>query len=223
MDRGLYLLVEIEDIVVARACSKRGVVDILVLETKEQLRRSLHLELHTAGTKDLVCRTDVELHIRDVELLLVVMLHLADLLLPVPVHQLALSVLVVLVLREHIRRSDVRVAHARAYDIGTRLGLVLDGRGDVRRVLKIERRGRLRQLAVVLRTKLAHLRWRPDGAVGLGDIVGSGLECRVFTVRSRGSGARGRLLSFLRLFLCRLTCSLFCHKLLKRLLGIDRH
>ena len=138
----LDLLVEIEDVVVSRAQRKRRVRDILMFEAEEQLRTSLHLQLHTAGTEHFIGRTDVELHIGDIKFLLVVMLYLADFLLPIPVHQLPLRVLIILVLRQHIRRGDIRVADLRTDDIGTGLRLIFHGCGDIIRVLQVHRTGR---------------------------------------------------------------------------------
>ena len=138
LDAGLYLLIEIEDVVVACACSKRRVGDILVFESEEQFSRTLHLELHTAGTEHFIGRTDVKLHIGDVEFRFVVMLHFAYLLLPVAVHELAFGITVVFLLREHVRRSDIGIAHLGADDIGARLGLVLYGRGDVGWVVEVQ-------------------------------------------------------------------------------------
>ena len=122
-----------------------------MLEAEEQLRASLHLQLHTARTEYLIRRTDVKLHIGDVKLLLVVVLHFADLLLPVFMHDLPLRKVVILLLRQHVWRRDIRVTHLRPDDISARLRLVFYGRGDIIRVLQIQRTRRLHQLSVVLR------------------------------------------------------------------------
>ena len=135
---GLDLLVEIEDVVIARAYSKRRVGDVLVLESEEQLGASLHLQLHTARTEHFVRRTDIELHVGDVELGLVVMLHLAYFLLPVPVHDLPLGVMVIFVLRQHIRRRDVGLADACVQHVHTCLRLVFHGGGYITRILQIQ-------------------------------------------------------------------------------------
>ena len=102
-----------------------------MLEAEQQLRASLHLQLHTARTEHLVRRTDVKLHIRDVELLLVIVLHFADLLLPVFMHDLPLRKVVILLLRQHVRRRDIGVPHSRADDIRAAFRLVFYGRGDI--------------------------------------------------------------------------------------------
>ena len=117
--------------------------------------------MHTAGTEHFIGRTDVELHIGDIKFLLVVMLYLADFLLPIPVHQLPLRVLIILVLRQHIRRGHIRVADLRTDDIGTGLRLIFHGCGDIIRVLQVHRTGRCTQCAEVLETQLLHLRRCP--------------------------------------------------------------
>ena len=171
LDARLDLLVEIEDVIVPRTLCQGRVLDVLVLESEEQLRRTLHLQLHTAGTEELICRTDIELHVRDIEFLLVVMLHFAHFLLPVLVHDLPLGVFVVLVLCEHVRCRDVRVADTGMDDVRAGLRLVLHGRRDVIRVLQVHRTVRLRQLAVVLRAQLLHVSRCPDSAVRLRHII----------------------------------------------------
>ena len=71
-----------------------------MFESKEQFCRTLHFELHAAGTEYFIGCTDVEFHIGDVEFLLVVMFYFAYFLLPVALHDLSLGVLVVFFLRE---------------------------------------------------------------------------------------------------------------------------
>ena len=138
LHRTTSLLIEIEDVVVACACSKRRVGDILVFESEEQFSRTLHLELHTAGTEHFIGRTDVKLHIGDVEFRFVVMLYFAYLLLPVPMHELAFGITVVFLLRKHVRCCDIGITYLCADDIGARLGLVLYGRGDVGWVVEVQ-------------------------------------------------------------------------------------
>ena len=179
LDAGLDLLVEIEDVIVSRPHGKRRVRDILVLETEKQLGASLHLELHTARTEHFVRRTDVEFHVGDVELGLVVMLYFSDLLLPVPVHHLTLRVVVVFVLREHVRRCDVGLADAGVNDISACLRLIFNGGGDVVRVLQVKRTDGLLQFAEVLHAQLLHFRRSPDSAVGLRHIVRCALRAPV--------------------------------------------
>ena len=100
-----------------------------MLESEQQLGATLHLELHTTGTKDLICRAYVELHVGDVELPLVAVLYFADFLLPVAVHLLALAVAHVLVVVEHVGRSYIHVTNLRVDDVIAVFGVVLDLRG----------------------------------------------------------------------------------------------
>ena len=97
----------------------------------------MHLQLHTARTEHFVGGTDVEFHIGDVELTLVVVFHLADLLLPVLVHDLPFRVVVVFVLRQHVRRRHVRLADTRMNDVCSCLRLVFNGGGNIARVLQV--------------------------------------------------------------------------------------
>ena len=89
-------------------------------------------------TEHFVRRTDVELHVGDVELGLVVMLHLAYFLLPVMVHDLPLGIVVILLLGEHVRGCDVRVAQFGADNVRTCLRPVFNGCGDIIGVLKVQ-------------------------------------------------------------------------------------
>ena len=86
IDIHLNLLVKVKDIIIARFERQTWVIDELVLKTKKQLGTSLQLQLNTARTKYFIGWTDIELHVRDVELLFVIVLDLADFLLPVAVH-----------------------------------------------------------------------------------------------------------------------------------------
>ena len=97
----------------------------------------MHLQLNTTRTEHFVRRADVKLHVCDVEFRLVVMFDLADFLLPVFMHDLALGELVVFVLRQHIRRGDVGVSDARVDDVCACLRLILHGGGDVIRILQV--------------------------------------------------------------------------------------
>ena len=139
-----------------------------MLETEEQFCRSLHLELYTTGSEHFIRRTDVELHVRDVELLLVVMFDLADLLLPVLMHDLPFGVPVVLVRREHVRRRYIRLTDTRMQHVRTCNGIIFDGRGNVVRILQVHRTLRQRQLLEVLRAELLDLYRRKDRAVRFG-------------------------------------------------------
>ena len=109
-----------------------------MLESEEQFRRTLHLELYATRAEHFIGRSDIELHIGDVEFRFVIMLDFSDFLLPVFMHDLSLGVLVIFLLREQVRRSDVRITHARANDVRTCLRLVLHGGGDIVRVVQVK-------------------------------------------------------------------------------------
>ena len=97
----------------------------------------MHLQLHTTGTEHFVRRTDVKLHIRDIELTLVAVLNFADLLLPVTVHLLAFAVTQVFLLVKQIRRGYIYIANLRVNDVIPVIRIVLHG-GRLR-VLKLHR------------------------------------------------------------------------------------
>ena len=142
-----------------------------MFESEQQFGTTLHLELYTARAEHFVGRTDVKLHIRDVKFRLVVMLNFADFLLPVAVHDLPLRILVIFLLREHVRRRNVRLAYARTKNVRACLRLILNGGGDVLRIVQVERRDRRGQVPEVLCAELVHLCGSPDGRVGIGNDV----------------------------------------------------
>ena len=143
------------------------------------------------------------------------MLHFADFLLPVAMHDLTLGILVVLLLGKHVRRSDIHVAHLGANDVGARFRLVLNGRSDVIRILEIHRRDRLGKFAVILCANLLHVGRRPESAVRLGHEIGNVFGRQFFT-------GRYFLCTFLTCcfplcFLCLTTCFLFLRRFAFRL------
>ena len=157
----LYLLVEIEDVVITSTLRKARIFNVLVLKSEEQFRRPLHLQLHTARSEYLVCWTDVELHVRDVELLLVVVLHLAYLLLPVLVHRLLFAVRRILLRRHQVRRRDIHIAYLRVNHIVPRVRLILHLRLHIRGVAQVQTALRQRQRLIILCPQLLHLRRCP--------------------------------------------------------------
>ena len=68
--RQVYFLVEIEAGGFAVALRKRWVVGELVVVADFQLCGALGLQLNTARTENLLCRTEVEMHVREVKFLL---------------------------------------------------------------------------------------------------------------------------------------------------------
>ncbi len=200
IDIDLYLLIEIEDVVVAGTDGKTRVAYILVLEAEEQLGRTLHLELHAAGAKDLVGRTDIEFHIGDVEFLLVVMLYLAYLLLPVAVHHLLLDIGTIFLGRHEVRRSNVRITYTGVHYIAARSRVVGNLRHDITRCLERKARPGTNQLIVVVHAERIDLHWCPDRTV---------LQC--LFGRDRGGFHRGRIVRRRRILRGLLLRRLLCH------------
>ena len=126
----------------------------------------MHLQLHTARTEHFVCRTDVKLHIRDIELTLVAVLNLADLLLPVAVHLLAFAVTQILLLVKQIRRGYIHIADLRVNDVIPVIRIVLY-RGRLR-VLKLHRSADCRILFGCRCSRInSRIRRRGCGCTGL--------------------------------------------------------
>ena len=200
-----------------------------MLEAKEQFGRSLHLELHTAGTEYLIRRTDVKLHVGDVELLLIVMLLLANLLLPVSMHQLLLRIGTILLGRHHIRRSDLGIAYLGAQHVHTALQIILHLRLDILRLLEVHAALRSGQLLIVLAHERRHLHRCPQGRVAERSgqrsrgIAGFGILRSPFTTLFLRRLSRLFLgfLGFFPGFLGLLLCLLFRHQFLERL-GFSR-
>ena len=109
----------------------------------------MHLQLHTARTEYLICRTDVKLHVSDVELLLVVMFHLTDLLLPIALHQLPFCIGFVFLRRHHIGRSDFRIAYLGMQYIHAGSQIILHLRFDIVGRSQIHTTARSRQILIV--------------------------------------------------------------------------
>ena len=184
IDAYLNLVVENQMAVVAGALGQGGVVDELLLPAEAYLSRSLHLELHTAGAEDLVRRTDIELHVGDVELLLVVVLHLADFLLPVLAHRLLFAVGHVLCLGHHKRRGYLHVTYLCADDVAVGSGVEIGDRLYVLRVTEVQRRSGGGQIFVGVHLVVLALQRRPQSRVlrldskrvGLGENAHTGTD-----------------------------------------------
>ena len=113
---------------------------MLMLKAQSQFCRPLQLELYAARAKDFVGCTDIELHIGDVEFLLVVMFYGRDFLLPILLHSLLLCVLVVFFSRHEIGRSDIHIADFGVDNVIACSGLVFYFGFYVIGILQIERR-----------------------------------------------------------------------------------
>ena len=114
----VYLLVEVHRGGLAVAHGQRRVVDALHRGAELQLGCSLRLDAHTAWTEYLLSRSEVEVHVGEVKLLLALSLvDLVVLLAEELVHHAALAPLAILVLRHHERGVDVRVGYLRTDDV----------------------------------------------------------------------------------------------------------
>ena len=115
----LNLLVKVKDIIIPRFLRQRRVIDILMLKAKQQLRTSLQFQLHATRTEHFIRRTDIELHVRNIEFPLVIMFDFAYFLLPVTVHQLAFGIVLIFLFIKQIRCRNIRVAYLCVNDIST--------------------------------------------------------------------------------------------------------
>ena len=81
------LLVEVKTYCFTTRCCKSRVVDLLGVDAHLEFCTTLCLDLHTTRTKDFLCRSKVEMHIRKVELALALCLEgFLVLMLPVLLH-----------------------------------------------------------------------------------------------------------------------------------------
>ena len=138
IDIHLDLLVEIKDVVVSRAFGQRRVIHILVLKAEEQLSRTLHFQAHATRAKHFVCWTDIELHVRNIEFAFVIVLHFANLRLPVLSHLFAFAISAILVHGHHVGRRNIHVANTRVHDIVARHWVILHVGGHVVGILQIQ-------------------------------------------------------------------------------------
>ena len=114
----VYLLVEVHRGGLAVAHGQRRVVDALHRGAELQLGSTLRLDAHTARSEYLLSRSEVEVHVGEVELLLALsLIYLVVLLAEELVHHASLAPLAILLLRHHKRGVDVRVGYLRADDV----------------------------------------------------------------------------------------------------------
>ena len=112
------LLVEVHRGGLAVADGQRGVVDVLERGAELELGGSLRLDAHAARTEDLLGRSQVEVHVGEVELLLALRLyHLLVLAAPEVAHELALAPLEVLAEVHHDGGAHIGAANLVADDV----------------------------------------------------------------------------------------------------------
>ena len=141
VDAQVDLLVEVESEGVAAAGRQRRVVDALLVESELQFGRSLRLDLHATRSENLLCGTQVKLHVREVKLLLLSLLLKLLLVLVAEVSiQRALHAPCRILLGSHQQwHRQVRVANLVTHDV--RMCLLVVGRlcRQVLRVAQVHR------------------------------------------------------------------------------------
>ena len=112
VDVDIYLLIKVHGRGLAVADGKRRIVDVLHRGSELQLGCTLCTYAHTAGTEYLLSRTQVEVHVAEVELLLAFgLIYLVVLLAEEVAHKLALAPLHILLSGHHHGSSNVRSAN----------------------------------------------------------------------------------------------------------------
>ena len=134
------LLVEVEGGGLTVTDGQRGVVDTLQVRADLQFGRSLCLDAHTAGAKDLLGRSQVEVHVGKRELVLARRLHILRVLLAEELTQgpLLRPLRVLLGCHQH-RRVQVGVADLRTHIVHVRRVVVLHRLTDIVRPFQVER------------------------------------------------------------------------------------
>ena len=168
VDVQIHLLIEVEGRRLAVADGQRGVVDVLHRGAHLQLGRSLRLDAHAAWSEDFLCRSQVEVHVCERELVLV--LRLVGLVVLLAEEELTLSALRpqhILLGRHQDRRVQVGIAQLRADEVESQRVHVLRLLTDIVGHAKVDGG----------RVEVAHLhRCRPlDAPAGMQQRVGNRL------------------------------------------------
>ena len=168
----LYVVVEVEEGMVARSFGQGGVLRATGLHAHLHLRRPLRLDAYTSGAEHPISGTDVETHVHQVQLfatclseVLVVSLAIIGL------HRLLHAVLLVLLGSHGDGCAELHVAHACTDDIPVREDVVLNGGLQIVRVVEVGRHG-LCQVAVEEGSGACHGEaWLAQRSDGRGDGV----------------------------------------------------
>ena len=120
-DVGLYLLVEVEVCLAARGEGEGGIVGLVGLDSHAELHAALRGEADSAGAEDFLQRAQGEVHVEDVERLLVLFLEGLGVALPEVLHHALPEAEPVVVARGELHGRDghlvadacVEVVHAR--------------------------------------------------------------------------------------------------------------
>ena len=132
VDVGLDFLVEVEESLAAVAQREGGIVGLVALYAERELRRTGGGETHAAGAEHLVQRAQGEVHVQDVEgLLLLLLVALGVAPAEVTVHLLAVDHGVVLLRGHEVRGHNLAVADLCADYVHAEPRVVFGGGLDV--------------------------------------------------------------------------------------------
>ena len=135
-------LVEVDGLGLTVALRQRGVVDTLEVGTQLQFGSTLRLDAHTTRAENLLGRTEVEVHIGKVELLLALVGYVLGILLAEEaLTLLALTPLAILLGSHQHRSVQIGVAHLRAQDVDVQRVVILHLRLDILREVQVEGTG----------------------------------------------------------------------------------
>ena len=114
----IYLLVKVNGFCSTIAYWQRRIVDILDIATQFQFCRSHHLDAHTTGTKYLVGRTEIKMHVGKIKLVLPFGCHIFGILLAKEGAHPSFERPLVILIRGHQQgSSQIASSHLLAYNI----------------------------------------------------------------------------------------------------------
>ena len=161
----LNLLVKIKDIIVSRTLGQWGVIHILVLKAEHQLGRTLQFQLHATRTKDLISWTDIKFHIGYIKLALIIVLYLADFLLPIVAHLLALGIGAILIRSHHIRRCYIHITHTSTEHIAVMYWVILNRSLHIIWAFQVQTTGLTSQIFIIIHPQCLHLHRSHNGSI----------------------------------------------------------
>ena len=145
----LNLRVEIEYRIRSVTLWNRRVVPLRNFKSESQIDRTLRLQLDTTRTENLIARrTDADLHVTEIEVLICIRLVRSVLLRPIGVHGLFQGIVVIFALIQHERGGNIHISHPRRKDIQTRIRIVLNRLVHIFGHLRISRRSIVLQFII---------------------------------------------------------------------------
>ncbi len=136
--RQIDFLVKVNSLSPSVSLWQRGIVDILEVGSQFQLCRTLRLDAHTAGTENFLGGSQVEVHIRKVELFLSLVGYILRILLAEETPQLSFLAPRTIFLGSHQHRGiQVVVAYLRTDDIHSRRVIILNLLTNVLREVEV--------------------------------------------------------------------------------------